>query len=169
MQERSQRVGHDCTTNFHFSQHQSFPMSRLFTSGGQSIGASTKKKNVIYLKLYFIWQPCSWGPKVLGLSGSPVCVFRLVTSSLEPVGTSCFIIVLPHPSLFHCERIVCQFWNKESVDIKITNEYKSNILSPSFSSLRHGNAPVKLMQLLTWRTNSSLQELKPINCFFMYS
>ena len=128
-----------------------------------------KKKNVIYLKLYFIWQPCSWGLKVLGLSGSPVCVFRLVTSSLEPVGSSCFIIVLPHPSLFHCERIVCQFWNKESVDIKITNEYKSNILSPSFSSLRHGNAPVKLMQLLTWRTNSSLQELKPINCFFMYS
>ena len=35
----SQRVGRNCTTNSHFSQYQSFPMSRLFTSGGQSIGA----------------------------------------------------------------------------------------------------------------------------------
>ena len=61
-----QRVGHNCTTNFHFSQYQSFPMSRLFTSGGQSIGASTKKKCYLF-GLYFIWQPCSCGLKVLGL------------------------------------------------------------------------------------------------------
>ena len=31
----SQRVGHNCTTNFHFSQYQSFPVSWLFASHGQ--------------------------------------------------------------------------------------------------------------------------------------
>ena len=65
----SQRVGHNCTTNFHFSQYQSFPVSRLFTSGGQSIGASTKKTvlfiwTVFYLAALFLWPE---GPGALRL------------------------------------------------------------------------------------------------------
>ena len=69
---------------FNLSQHQSFPLSRLFTSGGQSTGASASA-SVLPMNIqgwfplgFLVWSPCS--PRG-SQESSPTPLFKSINSS----------------------------------------------------------------------------------------
>ena len=92
---------------FSLSQHQSFPMSRLFTSGGQSIGVSASA-SVLSVNIqdwyplgWQVWSPCS--PRD-SQESSPTPQFKSISSSA--------LSLLYSPTL----TFIHDYWKDHSLD-----------------------------------------------------